>query len=251
LRISAPFSWRGEPATEPAPPQAAFALDAGAAYFSGPATQRRMPRTDFTTETPLMATDPALEAHEHAEHAQHAAHANDPFISRVSITVAILAVLAATVGSLETIEAGGAITASSEAVLAQDEATDAWSEYQADSLKKHIYGIAAEAGGPNAGRYKSTSDEQVAKQAPIKTHATELQAERDKLLKESREHEHRHHWLTAAATALEVGIAVCTVAIITRKRSFWYGSLGLAAAGLALFAVAYFDLSSLGLTIPK
>ena len=198
-----------------------------------------------------MSHDPALEAHEHTEHAEHAAHAHDPFIARVSITVAVLAVLAATVGSLETIEAGGAITASSEAVLAQDEATDAWSEYQADSLKKHIYGLAADAGGPNAERYKSTSDDQVARQAPIKSHATELQAERDKLLKESREHEHRHHWLTAAATALEVGIAVCTVAIITRRKSFWYGSVSLALVGVALFAIAYFDLSALGITVPK
>jgi len=198
-----------------------------------------------------MAHDPALEAHEHTEHAEHAAHAHDPFIAQVSITVAVLAVLAATVGSLETVEAGGAITASSEAVLAQDEATDAWSEYQADSLKKHIYGLAAEAGGPNAARYKATSDDQVSKQAPIKSRATELQGERDKLLKESREHEHRHHWLTAAATALEVGIAVCTVAIITRKRTFWIGSLALAAAGLTLFAVAYLDLAALGLAAPK
>jgi hypothetical protein len=204
----------------------------------------------ITTEA-SMSHDPALEAHEHAEHAEHAAHAHDPFIARVSITIAILAVLAATVGSLETIEAGGAITASSEAVLAQDEATDAWSEYQADSLKKHIYALAADAGGPNAGRYKSTSDDQVAKQAPIRSHATELQAERDKLLKESREHEHRHHWLTAAATALEVGIAVCTVAIITRRKSFWYGSVGLALVGVALFSVAYFDLSALGITVPR
>ena len=104
-------------------------------------------------------SDPALSAHEHAEHAEHAAHANDPFISRVSITIAVLAVLAATVGSLETIEAGAAIAASSEAVLEQNKASDIWGEYQADSLKKHLYSIAADAGGANADRYKQTSDE--------------------------------------------------------------------------------------------
>src|SRR5947209_8975351 len=97
-----------------------------------------------------MTHDPALEAHEHAEHAEHAAHAHDPFISRVSITIAVLAVLAASVGSLETIEAGGAITSASEAVLSQDKATDLWGEYQADSLKKHLYGLAADAGGAKA-----------------------------------------------------------------------------------------------------
>ena len=186
-----------------------------------------------------MSHDPALEAHEHAEHAEHAAHQNDPFISRVSITIAILAVMAATVGSLETIEAGGAITSASEAVLSQDKATDLWGEYQADSLKKHIYGIAADAGGPNAAKYQGTAKEQVAKQAEIKKQAQEDEGERDKLLAASRQHEHRHHWLTAAATALEIGIAICTVAIITRRRAFWLSSIGLGLGGIALGAVAF------------
>ena len=186
-----------------------------------------------------MAHDPALEAHEHSEHAEHAAHAHDPFISRVSITIAVLAVLAAGVGSLETVESGGAIVAASEAVLSQDKATDVWGEYQADSLKKHIYGLAADAGGAKAGKYADTAKEQVAKQAEVRKQAMEDEAERDKLLAESRRHEHRHHWLTAAATLLEIGIAVCTVAIITRRRSFWLGSVGLGLGGLALFGAAY------------
>ncbi|THD57890.1 DUF4337 family protein [Phenylobacterium sp.] len=186
-----------------------------------------------------MTHDPALEAHEHAENAEHAAHEHDPFISRVSITVAVLAVLAATAGSLETIEAGGAITSSSEAVLAQDKATDAWNEFQADSLKKHIYGIAADAGGANAAKYAGTAKEQTGKQAEVKKTAQDDEADRDKLLSASRHHEHRHHWLTAAATLLEIGIAICTVAIITRRRTFWLGSLGLGAVGLVLAAAAY------------
>src|SRR5262245_12770380 len=137
-----------------------------------------------------MTHDPALEAHEHAEHAEHAAHEHDPFISQVSITIAVLAVLAASVGSLETIEAGGAITSASEAVLRQDQATDLWAEYQADSLKKHIYGIAADAPGPKAQKYADTSKEEGGKQTEIKKKATEFEADRDKLMGASREHEH-------------------------------------------------------------
>lgn len=186
-----------------------------------------------------MTHDPALEAHEHAEHAEHAAHEHDPFISRVSITIAVLAVLAAGAGSLETIEAGGAITSASEAVLSQDKATDVWGEYQADSLKKHLYGIAADGGGARADKYAETAKEQTAKQAELKAKAQEDEAERDKLLAASRNHEHRHHWLTAAATMLEIGIAICTVAIITRRKAFWLGSLGLGLLGLVLFGAAY------------
>ena len=96
-------------------------------------------------------SDPALEAHEHAEHAEHAAHEKDPFISRVSITIAVLAVMAAAAGSLETVEGGRAITQSSEAVLAQDMATDSWNEYQADSLKRHMYDIASVRGRRQGG----------------------------------------------------------------------------------------------------
>jgi Domain of unknown function (DUF4337) len=186
-----------------------------------------------------MTHDPALEAHEHAEHAEHAAHEHDPFINRVSITIAILAVLAAAVGSLETIEAGGAITSSSEAVLSQDKATDAWDEYQADSLKKHIYGLAADAGGPKAGKYADTAKEQTVKQAEVKKTATEDEAERDKLMAVSRAHEHHHHWLTAGATLLEIGIAICTVAIITRRKAFWLGSIGLGLVGLAVATLGF------------
>ena len=37
---------------------------------------------------------------EHAEHAEHVAHAGDPFMTKVSVTIAFLAVIAATIGSL-------------------------------------------------------------------------------------------------------------------------------------------------------
>ena len=46
----------------------------------------------------------------------------------------------------------------------------------------------------------------------------DCEKERDQLLATSRQaRTSSHHWLTAAATLLEVGIAICTVAIITKK----------------------------------
>ncbi|MBV9548826.1 MAG: DUF4337 family protein [Alphaproteobacteria bacterium] len=182
-----------------------------------------------------MSHDPALEAHEHAEHAGHAAHEHDPFISRVSITVAVLAVLAATAGSLETVEGGRAITESSAAVLAQDRATDAWNEYQADSLKRHLFEIAGEEGHDHAADIK----QQRAQQDKARTEAEAGEKERDRALAESAGHEERHHWLTGAATLVEIGIALSTVAIITRRRTFWFAALGLGLAGVVLFALAY------------
>ena len=186
-----------------------------------------------------MSHDPALDAHEHAEHAEHAAHEHDPFTARVSLSIAILAVLAAVAGSLETVESGKAITSSSEAVLAQEKATDAWNEYQADSLKRHLYEIAAGNGGAHEGEYRRDAMAENAAQEKVRKTADEEEKERDQLTAASAQHEQRHHWLTGAATLLEIGIALSTAAIITKARPFWLGAVGLGVAGLALFAVAY------------
>jgi len=184
-----------------------------------------------------MSHDPALEAHEQHEHAEHAEH--DPFVARVAITVAFLAVLAAATGSLETIEDGRAITSESEAVLEQDRATDAWNEYQADSLKRHMYLLAADQGGAQADKYRATAKQQADKQKDVRQQATDFEAERERLVQASQGHEGRHHWLTGAATMLEIGIALSTVAIITRRRFLWSGALLLGAGGIALLAAAY------------
>jgi hypothetical protein len=184
-------------------------------------------------------SDPALEAHENTEHAEHAAHEKDPFVSRVSITVAILAVMAATAGSLETVEGGRAITLSSEAVLAQDKATDSWNEYQADSLKRHMYEIASVAGSAKAEDYATEISKDRDSQDRAREKARDAEKDRDARVRESALHEERHHWLTGAATLIEIGIALSTVAIITARRAFWFSAIGLGAAGAVLFAVAY------------
>lgn len=186
-----------------------------------------------------MAHDPALDAHEHTEHAEHAAHAHDPFISRVSITVAILAVLAAVAGSLETVEGGRALGASSEAVLNQDQATDAWEEFQADGLKKYMYTIAMDSAPAHAAEYKAEAKKRTQKQSKDREKALKDEAERDTLISESQKHEDRHHWLTGAATLFEIGIAMSTVAIITRRQWLWYAATAFGVGGLVLFATGY------------
>ncbi|MGH6889437.1 MAG: DUF4337 family protein [Rhizomicrobium sp.] len=181
--------------------------------------------------------DPALDAHEHTEHAQHAAH--DPIIARVSITVAVLAVLAAVAGSLETVEGGRALTASSEAVLRQDQATDAWNEFQSDGLKKFMYAIAADSMSAHADDYKAQAKRRAANQDLDRKKAVADEAERDRLVVASQAYEGRHHWLTGAATLFEIGIAMSTVAIITRRSWLWYAATVFGIGGIALLAATY------------
>src|ERR1700720_3655943 len=108
-------------------------------------------RSWFMSESPV-------EHFEHAEHAGHAALLGDPFLTQVSITIAILAVIAATVGSLETLETADAIGDKNAAVLLQNKATDTWNFYQAKSVKKNLYAIAAANGGPGAGDFQKQEE---------------------------------------------------------------------------------------------
>jgi hypothetical protein len=157
----------------------------------------------------------------------------------VSITIALLAVVAAITGSLEAVEAGSAIIEANKAVLKQDEATDAWDLYQARSIKRHMYGIAADAGGPKADDYKKTAKREGDEATKTQDDARNLEKERETLLMESQVHEIRHHHLTIAATLLEIGIAISTIAIITRQRLTWIASGVLGLAGAAVAVASY------------
>ena len=187
------------------------------------------------TDSPLEE----MEAHEQAEHAEHAAHSGGKLLTWVSITIAVLAVLSAVVGSLETVASGQALSEKNEAVLAQSKASDSWAFYQAKSLKKHIYGIAADQGGPKADKYRKTADENAADETRIQNEAKGLEKERDDRLKLSEIAEDRHHRLTVAATLLHMGIAISTIAIIAGRRWPWIASLFLGVAGSAIAAWAY------------
>jgi hypothetical protein len=178
-----------------------------------------------------------LEVNEHREHAEHAVR--DPFVGRVSITIAVLAVLAAVTNSLEQLETAKAITDSSRAVLAQNQASDQWAFYQAKSMKKHIYTLAADEGFPNSDKYRKTAAKEAADGDAITRQAQVFEKKREAFNEGVELHETRHHWLAAGATLIEIGIAIATVAIITRRNAWWLASVLLGAGGAALTAGAF------------
>jgi hypothetical protein len=187
-----------------------------------------------------MSDDSPSDALEHAEHAEHAAHEGTPFMLTVSVTIAILAVLAASVGSLESIETAATLGEQNAASLAQNKTSDQWAYFQAKSIKKNAYDIAARQNGPlaeefsrEAKRYEKESEEARAK-------GEEYERKVEEKLQASERHERRHHILTTAVTLLHVGIAITTIAIITRGRRWpWLTGIALGGAGVALAAYAY------------
>jgi hypothetical protein len=180
------------------------------------------------------------EAFEHTEHAQHAAHSGSAFLSQVAVSIAVLAVLAAGAGSLETMESGAATAARTEAVFLQNKATDNWNFFQAKSLKKNMYEIAAAQGGATANDWQAQARRNEADGQDIQKIAKDFEAKSDEALQEAGTHETRHHHLTIAATFLHIAIAIATIAIITGGRRWpWYTSLGLGVAGTIVAGSAY------------
>lgn len=187
-----------------------------------------------------MTDAPPTEDFEHAEHAEHAAHATNPFLAIVAITIAVLAVLAASVGSLETIETQATIDSKNDAVLLQNKATDTWNLYEAKSIKKNMYQIAAASGGPTADFFKQEAQRNGEDEKTFDAQARSLEAQRDAKLEESERHAHRHAVLTIAVTLLHISIAIATIAIIRNGARWpWYAALALGAAGIAGTAFAY------------
>ena len=158
----------------------------------------------------------------------------------VSITIAVLAVVAAIASSLETFESAGAIIAANQAVLAQDQATDQWNFFEAKSLKKNLYSIAADQGGARADGYRQKAKTEGDGQDQAQADAKSLEHARDQALALSEAHEARHHRLSIAATfARDAGIAISTIAIITKRRWPWIGLGLLGGAGVIVAALAY------------
>ena len=102
-----------------------------------------------------------------------------------------------------------------------------------------MYEIAADGGGPKAEAWRRDIPKERDDQDKARGEAKKAEQERDAKMADSARHEDRHHWLTGSATLIEIGIAMSTVAIITRRRTFWLGAIGLGAVGAVVFLVAY------------
>jgi CHASE3 domain sensor protein len=177
---------------------------------------------------------------EHVEHAEHAAHSGDRRLILVSITIAIIAVFAATVGSLEGMETAATIGSKNEAVLAQSKASDAWSFYQAKSVKENLYAALAEIGNEKAASLREKAARYADERKLIEQDARHLEEKTAAANEAAEVHERRHHILTLAVTLLHISIAVATIAIILRGMLWpWRAAVGLSAVGAVIAAYAY------------
>jgi hypothetical protein len=183
------------------------------------------------------------EARERVEEARE--RSEDPertrWLTWLSLSTAIVAVLAA----VASLESGGhaneAILLKTNATLTQSAADDAWGYFQAKAIKEEIYtAIAPLAPRPEvAGDWKRRAEAEAAAKGESKAEAEKLAAEVKAADEESKHELHVHHQFAKSVTIFQVAIALAAIAALTRRKPVWWLSLGVGAVGCVFLGLGF------------
>ena len=179
-----------------------------------------------------MGSDELQELHEHAEHARH-----DPSAAPVSLTMAVLAVVVATVSLL------GHRTHTEEIVF-QNKASDEWAYYQAKSIRRHqdqmfvdlTSLITAKEAGDAAklqAKYSDEAKRYTDEQKDLQTEATRLEDETHLASRKADRYD-------LSEVFLEIALVITSITLLSKKRSFWYAGIVLGIIGTAAAVTGVF-----------
>jgi hypothetical protein len=173
-----------------------------------------------------MSSEELHELHEHAEHASH-----DRKLAPVSLTMAVLAVLVATVSLL-------GHRAHTEEVVLQNRASDQWAYFQAKNIRRHadeqlldldpLLAIKDE---------KKQADFHAKYQAEAARYGEELkeaEAEARRTEAERDTQRRRADRFDLGEVFLEIGLVITSVTLLSGRRAFWRVGIVLGVVGLAV-----------------
>jgi hypothetical protein len=163
-------------------------------------------------------------------------HGDNPYLIPVSVTISTLAVLVAAVTLL-------GHRAHTEELLLQSQATDQWAYYQAKNIRLHEVQIGADIFGALAAedkekaatlheKYKKEVERYEGEKDDISEKAKELEKERDHISR-------RADRFDGGEGLIEVGLVICSMTLLTKRRGYWIAGMLIGAAGVA-FALSAF-----------
>lgn len=158
------------------------------------------------------------------EHIHEHAHQGG-WMGKVALSTAMIAVIAA----ISALMAGHH---SNEALILQIQSSDHWSHYQAKSIKSSILtmktDLLVEMG-------KTPKESDVKKAEEYKKDQEEISNLAKEKAHESEHHLKSHVVLAKGVTLFQIAIAIAAIAVLTRRKTFWYVSLGFAGIGVFFF----------------
>lgn len=159
----------------------------------------------------------------------------------VPVAAAVLAVLAAVSGAVANLRATNALVAKNDAIVATAKAADTWNEYEARSIKQHIY-EAAQVTAPakevprlhQVAEHERTAAKPVMAKAKDFEHQADLDNERSERLLGA------HEVLEVSTTLFEVAIVLVSIVALVGSRLLPIVAAIASGAGLAILVFGVF-----------
>ena len=155
---------------------------------------------------------------------EKAEEAKDKWTMGVALSTAFMAVLAAVAGLLAGHHAN-------EALVERVKASDQWNFYQSKNIKAEIVASTAKilhAMTPNA----PVVEDSTKNVAHYEKEKEEIKKTAEEAEKRSEDHLSKHVPLASAVTAFQIAIAISAIALLTRRKQFWYMGLLLTLIGI-------------------
>ncbi len=181
-------------------------------------------------------------AHAHHEHElEHHAHAGESLAQRIAVLTAILSTIGAVFAYAGSARQTEAMMMKNEAILKKAEADDQWAYYQAKSQKQALAELGSHlAAGDAAGAYTNDAHRYEQEKGEIQKAAKELDVEAQRFNQESAALMRPHERLAQAMTAIQIAIALASVAALTRRSWLVILSVASAVAGAGLGLLGWF-----------
>ncbi len=171
------------------------------------------------------------EVHELQEHAEHARH--DPSLAPISLTMAILAVVVATVSLL-------GHRAHTEEVVLQNKVSDQWAFYQAKNIRRHtdelFADIASTVATKDEAQTNKLRDKYSDEAGRYRDEQKDLDAEARKLEQETAHERRRGDRYDLAEVFLEIALVVTSITLLSGRRIFWHFGIILGIVGITVAA---------------
>ena len=168
---------------------------------------------------------PTEHLHEHMEHS--AEEAGQKWVLGVALSSAFLAAFAAVAALLAGFHAN-------EAMIGRIKASDQWSYYQAKGIKSAILTTKIDI---LKSLKKGIHEDDQKKAEQYKEDQEKISEDAKKFEEESEEHLKHHETIAHSVTLFQVAIAVGAISALTRRKAFWFVSLGFGVVGLVFFGL--------------
>jgi hypothetical protein len=169
------------------------------------------------------------------------------------MTMAIVAAVLACVTMLSHREHTETLRLQNEATIHHTQASDQWAYYQAKKNREYFYAasevilepVAAKAENSKAllataEEWKSKAQKYEQEAAEIQSEAKEFANQAKELQKESEHAHHRADRFDLGELGVELALVLCSLAVLTKRKGFWFSGIGFGILGAAVAASAMF-----------